>query len=421
MKTSQQLRDRLKILEKELVVFLVASGGSGILNVLDAIPAEDFSFYKKEIEAFKKSQLEGTNFMTEIKVIDFINEPRTYRPLSEIISDIKKSITGIKIYTTIEEGFNKFPIDEIDQFIANFQNNLLSVTQHNEREKTDAKFLIEEYRKQQEFYKEKFLLKQGIIGIPTGYSQLDNAIDGLRAGHLWVLGGYTNTGKTQASLNIVANLIKQEKRCVFYSLEMSKIDILSRLVGIMTSQSGLTVLKNYPHDEKKVAETFDLIEKSNLAIYNQKTTLAEIEMSMTSEMLKRKVDLFVIDFIQLITVTGAKSEYETITASALGLQNISKRLGVPVIVLSQISNEGAKGLNDNVMTFKGSGAIAAAADLAIELKSEHSASETREKMNNGEPVQINWTIRKNRHGKVGNMLLEFNTRTGEFYEPKDDF
>lgn len=421
MKKAQQLRDRQHILEKELVANLLLLNGNGIFSVLEQVPIEDFAFYGKEIDSLKRSQIEGTSYMSDIKVPDFIVGFGFTRNIQNIVKDIKEISTAVKVYSILEESIQKIGSENVDRFVSDFQSKILHTTQKNEREKTDAKNLIEEYKAQQQFYKEKFLLKDGIIGIPTGYEAIDRAIDGFRKGHLWIIGGYTNTGKTQASLNFVSNLVKQEKRCVFYSLEMAKIDILSRLIGIMTGQSGLTVLKGYKHDEDSVDEAFKQIEKSRLSIHNQKTTLAEIEMSMTEEMIKNPVDLFIVDFIQLVTVTGAKSEYETITASALGLQNISKRLGVPIIVLSQISNEGAKGLNDNVMSFKGSGAIAAAADFAIELKSEHSATETRQKMNEGEPVLINWTIRKNRHGKVGNLLLEFNTRSGQFYEPKNDF
>lgn len=421
MKKAQELRDRQQILEKELVSNLLLLDGHGVFSLLEQIPIEEFCFYRKEIDVLRNAKLNNTNYSLEIKISDFIVDFRFTRDVMFIIKDLKEVITTSKVYSILEESIQKIDVKEIDTFVSDFQSKILHTTEKNEREKTDAKSLIDEYKKQQEFYKEKFLLKEGIIGIPTGYTAIDNAIDGFRKGHLWIIGGYTNTGKTQASLNFVSNLVKQEKRCVFYSLEMSKVDILSRLIGIMTGQSGLTVLKGYKHDEQSVAQAFKQVEKSKLSIHNQKTTLSEIEMSMTEEMIKSPVDLFVVDFIQLITVTGAKSEYETITASALGLQNISKRLGVPIIVLSQISNEGAKGLNDNVMSFKGSGAIAAAADFAIELKSEHSTQETREKMNNGEPVLINWMIRKNRHGKVGNLLLEFNTRTGQFYEPKNDF
>jgi replicative DNA helicase len=69
------------------------------------------------------------------------------------------------------------------------------------------------------------------------------------------------------------------------------------------------------------------------------------------------------------------------------------------------------------MGFKGSGGIAAAADLAIELVSgEESITELRKKMNEGTPVLIKWHIKKNRHGRVGTIMMEFTGKYGIFAE-----
>jgi replicative DNA helicase len=90
------------------------------------------------------------------------------------------------------------------------------------------------------------------------------------------------------------------------------------------------------------------------------------------------------------------------------------------MVLSQISNEGAKNTENPVMSFKGSGAIAAAADLAIEIvNGEMDIQQLREKMNNGEVVRMKWQIRKNRHGRIGYIDMEFSGKTGIFTQFTD--
>ena len=138
---------------------------------------------------------------------------------------------------------------------------------------------------------------------------------------------------------------------------------------------------------------------------------------MLEEQTNSKIDLFVIDFIQLITVKNAKSEYETITTAILELQKAAKKFKTPIIVLSQISNEGARG-ESPIMTFKGSGAIAAAADLAIEIKSDEIDKESfKEKLKLGEDIRMKWDVRKNRHGRVGTIQMYFNGRTGIFRLP----
>ena len=149
-------------------------------------------------------------------------------------------------------------------------------------------------------------------------------------------------GKTFAVLNIAAALIAQGKRVIIYSLEMAQIDVLSRLVGVMSKQSGISVLKAFKHDIEGVTKAFELMLASNLEIHTQISDLREIEVSMWRAHKEKPVDLFIIDFMQLIGVKGAKSEYETTTAVALRIQQHAKRLKVPIIALSQISNEGAK-------------------------------------------------------------------------------
>jgi replicative DNA helicase len=238
---------------------------------------------------------------------------------------------------------------------------------------------------------------------------------------LWIIGGYTNLGKTYASLNILTHLLKQGKRTVFYSLEMSRVDIISRILGILTGENGSSIAKGYV-EKTKVETALETIRTSNLGIHSSKTELSQILLSMYEESIKNKPELFVVDFLQLITVKGTSSEYEAVTHAILELQKASKRFKIPIIVLSQVSNDGARQGDQQVMGFKGSGAIASSADLAIELVSgEESVKELREKMNNGEPVKIKWHIKKNRHGRVGSMNMEFTGKTGIFTEENDNF
>jgi replicative DNA helicase len=85
------------------------------------------------------------------------------------------------------------------------------------------------------------------------------------------------------------------------------------------------------------------------------------------------------------------------------------------MLLSQISNEGAKFATEGVMSFKGSGALGAAADLAIEISAgEDDKKEWRLKLYRGEPVLMKWAIQKNRHGRVGTIMMNFLGKTGKF-------
>lgn len=417
MSKISQLLEKSKYLEKELLsnLFIDLSQITKVRQVLDI---SDFFVYKTYYEILLDCFTNDKNHEIEfkihkLKISDFIETP-TFRDINKIIGQIKDVSNSIKIYSLFDESMKNIPLEDSGVFITDIQKKILQQIKLDNSENSDIESIIKEFRAKQQEYKDRFENGKGIIGIDTGYSELNAVIDGFRPEHLWVVGGYTNMGKTATSLNFVANMIKQGKRVVYFSLEMGRLDILSRLLGILLDNSGLSVLKGFPHDEQKVQEMFDLIAKSQFTVFNNKTSLDEIIFSMMEQM-DNHVDLFVIDFLQLVYVKGSKNEYDTTTQSILQFQQIAKRLKSTVMVLSQISNDGARNADEVVMSFKGSGGIAAAADLAIEINiNETDKKSWKEKLKVGDPVKMKWNIRKNRHGKIGAIEMLFNGRTGIF-------
>lgn len=413
MKNLISIHNKAKLLEKELISNLIQNPESVVKTNLD----NDLFYYQTAYSILKDVVANNKNIVSEFQKnniqVSFFDDV-TYRNVTFIEDEIKKVANSRRVYSILENSLKEIDEENAEEKISDIQKQLLNSISK-KREDENISNLITQFKDLQSFYIEKFKNGNGIIGISTGIQKLDDIIDGFRPEHFWVVGGYTNMGKTQATLNLVASLVRCGRRVVFYSLEMSKVDILSRLIGIMTEQSGLGVLKGYRHDTKKVEQAFEKIIESNLTIINGKSEIGDIEFSMYEENYKQKVDLFVVDFIQLVTVKGAKSEYEMTTTAVLELQQMSQRLKTTIIGVSQITNEGAKSSNDFVMSFKGSGAIAAAADLAIEIVN---ANDDKGIINQrtlaGLPIRTKWLIRKNRHGKVGYLEMYFQQDTGVF-------
>lgn len=422
MKKSLEILKNKELLERELLGNILIINGEGIIAISSIVSSSDFSHYGTEFQVILNAKKDGGNHLHGISNSSkFISSVSFLRDLSQIAKELKELSTALNVFYLLEKSANEVPLKEVPQFVSTFQKTLMDFVDVSEEESSFAKDIIEDFRKQQQFYESKFRDGKGIVGISTGYKTLDVMIDGFRPGHLWVLGGYTNMGKTQAAINLVANMIKQGKRVVFYSLEMSKRDIMARLVGIMTDQNGTEILKMFPHSVSATTLAFDLIKKSNFEIHTEKVELSDILFSMMNDHARKTVDLFVIDFLQLVTVKSKKSEYEQTTSAILEFQNISKKMGCSMIVLSQISNEGAKNENESIISFKGSGAIAAAADLGIQLyfdneDDQKKLKQMRKDMNEGRPVEMKWVIRKNRHGRLGSVRTMFNAKTGVFKE-----
>lgn len=412
---AHELNNKSKLFESELISQLLLQPEKS-LRASQIVSVQDFYYFSKAFEITVDCYLNDKNVPSQfsdagLKVSDFL--AISTRNIETVCYDLKEVSNARKIFSVLETSLEKISHVDTESFVSEIQQNLIGVISKKEIEDSNVSNIIQEYKKLQDFYIQRFKNGNEIIGISTGYVKLDEAIDGFRPEHFWVIGGYTNMGKSFASLNLMANLIRQGKRVVFYSVEMGKHDILSRLLGILTKQNGISILKGFV--KNGIDDAFSLIEKSNSAIYSDKAELSDILLSMYEENLRKKVDLFIVDFIQIVTVKNTRSEYEQVTTSVLELQQIAKRLKVPIIGLSQISNEGAKNNDQDLMTFKGSGAIAAAADFAIEIVFDEEDKKIRnEKMKNGEPVYMKWKIRKNRHGRTGYMPMIFNGKDGTF-------
>jgi len=420
MSNIKKIVDKSHIYEKELVVKLFHEPKNSV-TARKLLEDRDFDFMLLPFKVIIDCHINNKSLQAEfvangLKLSEFVSIPSSPRPIEMICHDLKELAKLKRVGRILDSSLKEIPIEEGGNFVSNIHQQLVDGLRKADEDQ-DIRELIEDFKSSQKEYKEKFLLRKGIIGLPTGYQKLDEAIDGLRKDHLWIIGGYTSMGKTWAALNIVANMIREKKKVVFYTLEMSSMDILSRLVGLLTKQNGTTILKAFPHDEQAVANAFEMIRESGLVIKSGGMDITDISFSAYEQTLSKPVDLFVVDFLQLVTVKGAKSDYESTTISILEIQNLAKKLHAPFIVLSQVSNESAKFGDSMVMGFKGSGAIAAAADLAIEINmNEGSKDEYRSKMSKGEEVKLRWNIKKNRHGRSGYIDMLFDGKVGIFRE-----
>lgn len=230
---------------------------------------------------------------------------------------------------------------------------------------------------------EKVLEKRSGVtkGIETGVEFLDKYTLGLKKGHLWVIGGYTSSGKTQFTLQIARNALSKKASVMYVSIEMTKTDILDRMIKI----------------EKQFTDNdIDTVRDYSFSIVDKVHTLNDLRALIVSN----PKQIFIIDFIQNLDCDG-KTEYEKVTKTIRELQILALHRECCIIAVSQISNEGAR-TNSQLMSFKGSGAIAAAADVAVELR----RTEKKEKF---EPTIVSATMKKNRHGELAKENFKFNS------------
>lgn len=332
--------------------------------------------------------------------------------IDEGIKKSKEHYASYQLTLLVKDADPGKPEKEIGRLMTGLQNIMSS----SEGESSDAKYLLKIYEEAQEEQTQKLLSGKELIGHSCGIPKIDEIIDGIRKEHFWVVGGYSSMGKTFFALNFVKALLEQNVKVGIFSLEMSKQDILGRIFSIKTGIPSIKLLKGSLDEDsrKSFEEAKDLI-KDKLHVYSEKSSLNEIMAAMNLLKIKENVEVFVLDYAQLVQ-DGNSSEYETLRKTSALLQAFCRKSGVSVIMLSQISNESAKNPNSFVMGFKGSGAIGASADLAIELSPNESREEREEKIINKKPFSVLCSVKKNRHGPIRDIELKFTTYCGRFEE-----
>lgn len=293
---------------------------------------------------------------------------------------------------------------EISSVLAETQSAILNITNLGETEDT-TKAILRELEAVHQEYLDKYEKGQKLLGHSTGIEKLDNIIDGLRPGHVWVVGAFTSTGKTQFALNIVHAVLEQQVPTAIVSLEMSRIDTLARLIGIRHNLSSMAVLKG-KHDrdeQEKFAEAKAFFLQAPLEVHTTYFDLDKIKMLIRRDAYTKHVKFIVIDYVQNIISESGAREYDLMTRAATDLQALARELGITIYIVSQISNEAEKGAGAGA-GFKGTGALEAVADLAIRLKRDRSKEAPQELA-----VPVDIIVTKNRHGFTGRLVDDNNS------------
>ena len=189
---------------------------------------------------------------------------------------------------------------------------------------------------------------QGIVGVPTGLTDLDEKLGGLHKSDLIILAGRPSMGKTALATNIAYNaaqhiLQRQEKSSIaFFSLEMSSEQLSTRILSEQAKIRSDDIRRGKVTEEEinRYIETSRNI--YNLPLYIDETPAITIAtLSNRARRIKRLfgLSLIVVDYIQLMRSSSNKNDgrVQEISEITQGLKALAKELSVPVLALSQLS------------------------------------------------------------------------------------
>ena len=273
---------------------------------------------------------------------------------------------------------------------------------------------------------------QGIVGVPTGLSDLDEKLGGLHKSDLIILAGRPSMGKTALATNIAYNaaqhiLKRQEKNSVaFFSLEMSSEQLSTRILSEQAKIKSDDIRRGKVTEEEinRYIETSRNI--YNLPLYIDETPSITIAtLSNRARRIKRLfgLNLIVVDYIQLMRSNLNKNEgrVQEISEITQGLKALAKELSVPILALSQLSRavEQRDDKQPQLADLRESGSIEQDADVVmfvyresyyLERKQPKLGSiehaEWQSKMNDVNGL-ADIILGKQRHGPTGTIKVEF--------------
>ncbi len=252
-------------------------------------------------------------------------------------------------------------------------------------------------------------------GVPTGIKELDDTITGLNRSDLILLGARPGMGKTSFALNIARHAaIKANKKVAFFSLEMSKEQLASRLLSTEALVGGTKLRTGKLNEDEWIhlIEAGDILSKTQM-YFDDNPSITVGEMKAKIRRLK-DVDLVIVDYLQLMNASGRiDNRVQEISSITRNMKIMAKELNVPVLMLSQLARDSEKRTNHRpvLSDLRDSGSIEQDADIVLFLYREdyYQDSETpneNEDRNSGECI-----IAKNRHGETKTIPLHWQ---GEF-------
>ncbi|QIK84717.1 replicative DNA helicase [Sanguibacter sp. HDW7] len=259
---------------------------------------------------------------------------------------------------------------------------------------------------------------EGMVGVPTGFADLDKLTNGLHPGQMIVIAARPAIGKSTLAIDFVrAAAIKNNQAAVVFSLEMSKTEITMRLLSA-EARVHLQKLRNgsmSDDDWQKLAGTMGRISEAPLFI-DDSPNMSLMEIRAKCRRLKQRHDLklVVIDYLQLMTSgKRVESRQQEVSEFSRALKLLAKELEVPVIALSQL-NRGPEQRTDKkpaMSDLRESGSIEQDADMVILLHREDAYE--KESPRAGEADLI---VAKHRNGPTDTITVAFQGHYSRFVD-----
>ena len=236
---------------------------------------------------------------------------------------------------------------------------------------------------------------------PIGLKPIDDIIWGLHKREVMVIGGRPSTGKSAFAVHIVRHLADTHKRIVYFSLEMSREQLLERFfcnfcrvdnIQLRQGKAKDEIIKKHKAFEVWIKDLKLLIDDQHGYDFNKLLEVCDLI----------KPDFIVVDYIQMISSRGYRNKLDAIEEYVRKIKQLTMDINMGAIILSQINRSGVD--SPDMSKLKGAGVLEEHPDTVATLKWDWE----------NDKYQV--YIEKQRHGEVKKVDLKFLPQYSAFEE-----
>lgn len=318
-----------------------------------------------------------------------------------------------KIISTCQSTIRKALNHEGDvaAFVEDVEKEFLAVANANDR--SGLSTMLDVLDETLEDIERRIACDTGMTGVPSQFVDLDAVTGGWQKSDLVILAARPAMGKTAFALNVVMNAIKSGKSVALFSLEMSRTQLMTRIISSEARIDSTKLRKGELSDEEqdRLMQGVGSLSKSEAMLGIDDTPgISLLDLRSKCRRFKKErhgLDMIVIDYLQLMTASGTTrhdSREREIAEISKGLKNLAKELNVPIIALAQL-NRGPDSRPDKIpklSDLRESGSMEQDADMIIFLYRDEYYNPNSE-----DAGKALVKISKNRHGSLEDVMLAF--------------
>jgi replicative DNA helicase len=274
----------------------------------------------------------------------------------------------------------------------------------------DIRTLLDEYYEKLDKLHEQ---RGALVGLPTGFIDLDKMTGGLQKSDLIILAARPAVGKSALALSLAYNTaLRHKSRVAFFALEMSKEQLVQRLLSMDSNIDQQRLRTGMIEEEEWERISHSMGKLSQVEIYIDDTAgISTMEMRSKARRLaaERGVDLVIVDYLQLMQGhSGGRNEnrVQEISDISRSLKALARELNVPVLALSQLSRavESRQSRVPQLSDLRESGSIEQDADIVLFIYRDEVYNPESDRKNIADII-----VAKHRNGPIGQFSLYFKT------------